>query len=792
MVFPKFCDTQKNDTIRFVTDFRVLNEKLKRKPYPLPLIQDILHNLGSFKYATCIDLNMGYYSMRLDEESQKKCVTCLPWGLYAYKMLPMGLKIASDVFQEAMGELFNDMEEVIVYIDDILVIGTDSYKKHLAVVQEVLTRLEDKGMQVNADKSSWAKPEVEYLGFLITREGIKPQRKKIQGILDMSEPKTTKQVRGFIGMVNYYKTLWPRRSKIMSPLTALTGQGTKFQWRKEHQIAFQEAKTMIAQDALLTHPNFRKRFDVHTDASKYQIGGVVSQENKPIAYFSKKLNTAQRNYTVTGKELLSIVETLKAFKSILLGNQVKVYTDHKNLTYQNSDYSSDRILRQRLVIEEYGAELTYIKGENNIVADALSRLPMTAPKTEEATIKEELFLQKRVFEDQVAFPLDLAKIEELQRNDNQLTRMIAEKKGGKRFKKDDRQGLKLWTYEDKIFVPKEARAPMIEWYHENLQHAGSERTAKTMRQHFNWPGAVEHIKKYIKKCPKCQMFKITGVKKYGKIPLPDNNDTDTIPFHTIQVDMIGPWSVKFATSGKAIKRDLQALTIVDRATGWPELIPTKTKESLEVSELFDNQWLCRYPRPVRVIHDNGSEFIGMEFQEMLSSYGIKPEPTSVKNPRGNAIIERMHLTAGDMLRTMEFDGANWFYELDRVLQIVAWAIRSTVSTTINYSPGQLVFSKDMIMQSQVTANWELIKQIKRESTIKSNADENRSRLLHAYQPGDKVLILRKANNEIIPKLAQPTEGPYTVEKVYRNGIVKIKRGSYSENIHIRRIKPYHE
>ena len=96
------------------------------------------------------------------------------------------------------------------------------------------------------------------------------------------------------------------------------------------------------------------------------------------------------------------------------------------------------------------------------------------------------------------------------------------------------------------------------------------------------------------------------------------------------------------------------------------------------------------------------------------------------------------------------------------------------------------------MQSQVTANWELIKQIKRESTIKSNADENRSRLLHAYQPGDKVLILRKANNEIIPKLAQPTEGPYTVEKVYRNGIVKIKRGSYSENIHIRRIKPYHE
>ena len=282
--------------------------------------------------------------------------------------------------------------------------------------------------------------------------------------------------------------------------------------------------------------------------------------------------------------------------------------------------------------------------------------------------------------------------------------MVTLGRNDKRFQKENRQGYTLWTYNGKIYVPKKARASMVEWYHENLRHTGTKRTASTLRQYFDWPGAVEQIKQYIKKCPKCQMFKLTGVKKYGKIPLSDDNDNDLIPFHTVQVDMIGPWSVRFSMAGKIIKRDLQALTIIDRATSWPELVPTKTKESIEISEVFDSQWFCRYPRPVRVIHDNGNEFIGMEFQQMLSSYGIKSVATSVKNPRGNAIIERMHLTAGDMLRTMEFDGTNWLYEMDRVLQVVAWAIRSTISTTTNYSPGQLVFSRDMIMQSQVTAD----------------------------------------------------------------------------------------
>lgn len=781
--FPSFPIPKKDDTIRFVTDFRILNTKLVRKPFPLPLIHDIVQTLGKFMWATCIDLSMGYYSMKLSEKARKICVTCLPWGLYSYNMLPMGIKVATDIFQAAMGDLFADLEGVVVYLDDILIIGAESYEEHLCMVEEVLRRLEAQGMQVNPAKSFWAKSEVEYLGFLITRDGIKPQQKKIQSILNIAEPKTQRQLRSFVGMVNYYRSLWPKRSLIMSPLTSLTGKGTKFIWTKQHSEAFQQVKKMVAQDTMLIHPDFAKDFIVNTDASNFQIAGVVSQEEKPIAYFSRKFNTAQRKYTVTEKELLAIVETLKHFRNILLGHKIIVYTDHKNLTYPNSNYSSDRVLRQRLLVEEYGAELVYVKGAANVVADALSRLPI------QENSHSEFFLNRRVFEDQISFPLDLANIKEEQKSDDQLERLLKDNRSKKNYKKMDKHGNKVWTVDEKIYVPTTCRQPMIEWYHEMLKHAGAERTAKTIRQYFDWPGAVEQVKRHVKICSVCQKQKITGVKKYGKIPFPDSEESSVPPFHTVHVDMIGPWRVYFKIVGKKVYKEVQALTIVDRATTWPEIIPTLNKESLVIAELFDKVWLCRYPRPNRIIHDNGNEFTGFEFQELCSSYGIAAVPTTVKNPRGNSPVERMHLTAADMLRTVTFTGENWMKELDKALQTVAWAIRSTVSTMSGYTPGQLVFNKDMIMQSNVIVDWEKIKLLKRASAQASNEKENKTRLHHQYSVGDKVLIII---TDIKSKMESPTEGPYEIRKVYQSGLVKISRGSYNEVIHIRRLKPYHE
>ena len=204
----------------------------------------------------------------------------------------------------------------------------------------------------------------------------------------MAPPKTRKQLRKFIGMVNFYRDMWIHRSHTMAPLTALTSVTRKWKWEKEHQDAFEATKRIIARETLLAYPDFELPFELHTDASDYQLGAVIAQKGKPIAFYSRKLNPAQTRYTVSEKELLSIVEVLKAFKNILFGQKIVVYTDHLNLTYKV--HNSDRVMRWRLYIEEYSPELKYIKGEKNIVADALSRLDISHEPMPEAHFSEEL------------------------------------------------------------------------------------------------------------------------------------------------------------------------------------------------------------------------------------------------------------------------------------------------------------------------------------------------------------------------------------------------------------------
>ena len=187
-------------------------------------------------------------------------------------------------------------------------------------------------------------------------------------------PTTKKELRHFIGLVNYYRDMWPKRSELLVPLAALTSKTTKWQWNDEHQKAFEAMKAHVSKETLLAYPNFNDEFIIHTDASATQLGAVISQHDRPLAFYSRKLNTAQKCYTTTERELLAIVEMLKEFRNILLGQRIKIYTDHKNLIYKN--FNTDRVMRWRLIIEEYAPELIHLKGETNIVADSLSRLAL--------------------------------------------------------------------------------------------------------------------------------------------------------------------------------------------------------------------------------------------------------------------------------------------------------------------------------------------------------------------------------------------------------------------------------
>jgi hypothetical protein len=187
-------------------------------------------------------------------------------------------------------------------------------------------------------------------------------------------------------MVNYYRDMWIRRSHVLAPLAALTSKTTTWKWGPEQQEAFDTMKKIISREVLLAYPDFNEEFVIHTDASHTQLGAVISQKGRPIAFYSRKLKPEQTRYTTTERELLSIVETLKEFRNILLGQKLVVHTDHKNLTCKN--FNTERVMRWRLILEEYGPELRYIKGENNIVADALSRLDMVPEPRETAEVLE--------------------------------------------------------------------------------------------------------------------------------------------------------------------------------------------------------------------------------------------------------------------------------------------------------------------------------------------------------------------------------------------------------------------
>jgi RNase H-like domain found in reverse transcriptase len=226
--------------------------------------------------------------------------------------------------------------------------------------------------------------EFEYLGYLITIAGIRPLPSKVETILQLKAPMTLKQLRSFLGLVNYYRDMWKRRSHLLTPLTEVTKapHGSKtFKCTKAQDKAFHEVKKAITQNALIKFPDFNKVFDIHTDASDYQLGSVISQQGHPIAFYSRRLTETQRNYTVGEREMLSIVETLNEFRTRLLGYSIKNYTDHENLARLTTVSKSPLIKRWRWTIEELGPTIEYIKGPRNVVADALSRLDTEVSST---------------------------------------------------------------------------------------------------------------------------------------------------------------------------------------------------------------------------------------------------------------------------------------------------------------------------------------------------------------------------------------------------------------------------
>lgn len=379
-VVPKKSDASGKVKWRLVVDFRKLNDKTIDDKYPIPNIVDILDKLGRCQYFTTLDLASGFYQVEMEPKDIHKTGFNVERGHYEFLRMPMGLKNSPSTFQRVMDNVLQGVPNTIVYLDDILVFST-SLQEHIVNLKQIFQRLRETNFKIQMDKSEFLKRETPYLGHVITPEGVKPNPDKISAILKYPIPKTTKQIKGFLGLLGYYRRFIPDFAKITKPLTTCLKKGSKIVVNSDYIKCFEHCKTLLINDPILVYPDFTKEFILTTDSSNFAIGAVLSQIqgptnlDHPIAYASRTLNDSEVNYSTTEKELLAIVWATKYFRPYLFGRKFKIITDHKPLQWlMNLKEPSSRLTRWRLKLSEYDFTIIYKKGTANTNADALSRI----------------------------------------------------------------------------------------------------------------------------------------------------------------------------------------------------------------------------------------------------------------------------------------------------------------------------------------------------------------------------------------------------------------------------------
>uniref|UniRef100_A0A8C5D775 ribonuclease H n=1 Tax=Gouania willdenowi TaxID=441366 RepID=A0A8C5D775_GOUWI len=325
-----------SERVRICGDFKgTVNPVLHAVQYPLPRIDDIFASLANGEHFTKIDLAQAYLQMEMDENSRKYLTINTHKGLYQYNRLVFGITSAPAIWQRAMDQVLQGIPSTQCYLDDIIVTGSDK-DSHLANLDAVLTKLEDYGLKANKKKCEFFKECIEYCGHKIDKNGLHKTQDKIEAIVNSPQPENVSQLRSFLGLINYYHKFLPNLSSLLHPLNGLLHQNTKWSWTDDCEQAFKKAKRLIVSEKVLTHFDPKLPLRLACDASPYGIGAVLSHKmtdgsERPIAFASRSLAPAERNYAQIDREALSLVWGVKKFNQYLYGKHFTLITDHQPL-----------------------------------------------------------------------------------------------------------------------------------------------------------------------------------------------------------------------------------------------------------------------------------------------------------------------------------------------------------------------------------------------------------------------------------------------------------------------------
>lgn len=657
-----FVKKPRSTELRLVIDYRALNKMTLRNRFPIPRIDTLLDSLAGSKIYSSIDLRQAYHQIKLVDSDRPKSAFRTPMGHYEWVTLSMGLTNAPAVFQSVMNNIFRPYlgKFVVVYLDDICVYSKTE-EEHVKHLKLVLDKLKENKLTVAWHKCHFFRSELLFLGHIVTADGVKADPAKVESVAKYPTPKDPHELRSFLGMSNYFKRFIKAYAIQVEPLTRLLKKDCDYVWTEEQQIAFTSVKQALISAPVLRLPDWNSDtpFVITCDASYQGISGVLEQDGHPVAFESRKLNAAEKNYAPTELEMLAVVHCVKTWRCYIEGRDVHVYTDHKpNVTFTSNPHLSRRQARWAEELMSYNILWHYTPGPRNVVADALSRHPvkegniLLATTAKKVPRKAKALAQTNPFLDRVREGYKLDSWFADPANTDNLTQVNG-----------------IYTLADAIVVPNydNLREQCIQECHDTPYsgHPGRDKTLQLVMHMFWWPTVISDVTQYVKTCDSCQRNKSRNKKPAGLLqPLP----TPGHPWQSISMDFVV--DLPLSTTGHD-----SICVFVDRHTKMVHLVPCKkTDTAKDVAQLF----LCNVYRlhgmPSHMVTDRDPKFTSIFWQEFFHQVGVKHSLSTAYHPQTDGNTERVNRVMEDMLRHfVDSNHANW----ESLLPMVEFAINSS-------------------------------------------------------------------------------------------------------------------